>query len=572
MKIKNILVIGNGFDLAIKRKTSYEDFIKFACQITGFPNESISHSLCDDYAIYGKESFIDQYKLFQKNLVSEFIDFLVKKYNEQNNFRNLTEEKLKHLDKYYEYFQCEVSFQGREKTFNNLYNSFYGHGIQYPPDESFEESFIKDLEKRLQEGVKKSNPLHLNALLDIVETNSEFKKMASESNDEISLYYRDFFLKFKNPILDFILLKKDYLDNWSSLEQHISHLINGFVELKEKIEELEKEYTKLFIDNLLTNNELETLIKEIGKHFSFLPNSTHINFLIRDIGYTFHSNLKPNSSYQSSQSTPNNLTAAFEEYHKKLVEALNSFAFLLELYLTYLDKIEDKSKFEVPKILSSFEQIDNILTFNYTDTAQQLYNVSNDNIHYIHGKLNFAKDTIETTNLVLGIEDTDHDIIDNDLIDFQKTFQRIVKKTGSKYRSFFNFNISDELVRVIIYGHSLDVLDQEIFKEIFKVLDNVSNNSKNQVHMEIIILYFGKTELQATMDLKSKVRNLSTILGKDKLIELTANNLVHFIDSSKTEEFKQIAQESKNRAKHTNIFTYTFFKNTKIIFSKLFNL
>ena len=81
MEIKNILVIGNGFDLAIKRKTSYEDFIKFACQITGFPNESISHSLCDNYTLYGKESFIDQYELFQKNLVLEFINFFYKKHN-----------------------------------------------------------------------------------------------------------------------------------------------------------------------------------------------------------------------------------------------------------------------------------------------------------------------------------------------------------------------------------------------------------------------------------------------------------------------------------------------------------
>ena len=38
MKEKNILIIGNGFDLALKRKTKYEDFIKFACQIVGFPD------------------------------------------------------------------------------------------------------------------------------------------------------------------------------------------------------------------------------------------------------------------------------------------------------------------------------------------------------------------------------------------------------------------------------------------------------------------------------------------------------------------------------------------------------
>lgn len=252
--------------------------------------------------------------------------------------------------------------------------------------------------------------------------------MASKSDYIISLSYYEFFLKFKNPILDFILLNRDSLDNWSSLEQHISHLINGFVELKGKIEELEEEYTKLFIDNYLTDNELKTLTKEIEKHFSFLPNSTHINFLIKDIGYTFHPNLRPNSNYQPPQPMHSNLTTAFEEYHSKLVKALNSFTFLLELYLTYLDKIEDESKFEIPKILSPFEQVDDILTFNYTDTAQQLYNIPDNNIHYIHGKLNFTKDTIETSNLVLGIEDIDHNIIDDDLIDFQKTFQRIVKK------------------------------------------------------------------------------------------------------------------------------------------------
>lgn len=93
--------------------------------------------------------------------------------------------------------------------------------------------------------------------------------MASKSDYIISLSYYEFFLKFKNPILDFILLNRDSLDNWSSLEQHISHLINGFVELKGKIEELEEEYTKLFIDNYLTDNELKTLTKEIEKHFSF---------------------------------------------------------------------------------------------------------------------------------------------------------------------------------------------------------------------------------------------------------------------------------------------------------------
>ena len=162
---------------------------------------------------------------------------------------------------------------------------------------------------------------------------------------------------------------------------------------------------------------------------------------------------------------------------------------------------------------------------------------------------------IETTNLVLGIEDTNHNIIDDDLIDFQKTFQRIVKKTGSKYRSFFDFNKYNKLIRVIIYGHSLDVLDQEIFKKIFGELDNITS-LPFPLRMEIIILHYGNTEIQSTIDLKSKVRNLSAILGKDKLIELTANNLVHFIDASKREEVIKIIHESKERTPNEYISNY----------------
>ncbi|MCI7517168.1 MAG: hypothetical protein MSE70_09070 [Streptococcus sp.] len=90
-------------------------------------------------------------------------------------------------------------------------------------------------------------------------------------------------------------------------------------------------------------------------------------------------------------------------------------------------------------------------------------------------------------------------------------------------------------------GEKPEVVTPEAYLSLF------TNTSSSPLRMEIIILHYGKTEIQSTIDLKSKVRNLSAILGKDKLIKLTANNLVHFIDASKLDEIETIIYESKKR-------------------------
>ena len=59
------------------------------------------------------------------------------------------------------------------------------------------------------------------------------------------------------------------------------------------------------------------------------------------------------------------------------------------------------------------------------------------------------------------------------------------------------------------------------------------------------LLYFGND------DLKSKVRNLSTFLGKDTLVNLSSENYIHFIDISNYEksvdeinfEYKRLIKE-----------------------------
>lgn len=39
MKENNILILGNGFDISLRRQTSYEDFIRFTSQIIGYHND-----------------------------------------------------------------------------------------------------------------------------------------------------------------------------------------------------------------------------------------------------------------------------------------------------------------------------------------------------------------------------------------------------------------------------------------------------------------------------------------------------------------------------------------------------
>ena len=127
------------------------------------------------------------------------------------------------------------------------------------------------------------------------------------------------------------------------------------------------------------------------------------------------------------------------------------------------------------------------------------------------------------------------------IITIKRYYKRIIKKTGFKYKKFIdpsslkNFDIC----RIIIFGHSLDILDKEIF------LDFFNKDLQKATKVEFFVLYFGND------DLKSKVRNLSTFLGKDTLVNLSSENYIHFIDISNYEksvdeinfEYKRLIKE-----------------------------
>lgn len=198
---------------------------------------------------------------------------------------------------------------------------------------------------------------------------------------------------------------------------------------------------------------------------------------------------------------------------RKLLNDLNRLIRCLEIYLCqYVNRMDVSNK-----KLELFNTIrfDDVLSFNYTNTFERLYGTSNIKYHYIHGKADIAH-TVENCNMILGIDEylrNDEKDSDNEFIEFKKFFQRIYKGTGAEYKSWVH-RIEDlkcsapkahnEPDEIYILGHSLDVTDKDVFRELLM-------NPYTKIH----IIYHDQKALA------DKIANLVKVIGQDKLIAYT---------------------------------------------------
>lgn len=203
---------------------------------------------------------------------------------------------------------------------------------------------------------------------------------------------------------------------------------------------------------------------------------------------------------------------------KKLLIDLKRLIRCLEIYICqYINNIDlSGKKIEMIKSL----KVDFVLSFNYTNTFQRLYENLNSNIkyHYIHGKADISH-TIDDCNMILGIDEYlegDEKNSDNEFIEFKKFFQRIYKGTGADYKKWINRgneikekmpSIRYDLDEIYILGHSLDVTDKDVLKELLL-------NQYTRIH----IIYHDQKALA------DKIINLVKVIGQDKLIECTYTN------------------------------------------------
>ena len=246
---------------------------------------------------------------------------------------------------------------------------------------------------------------------------------------------------------------------------------------------------------------------------------------------------------------------------ERMLNDLNRLIRCLEIYLDCY--INHSSVKELSPDIADLN-IDKVLSFNYTNTYARIYdNSKNNNIEYdyIHGKADIEPEhDMKTNDMVLGIDEylpDDRKNKDLDFIAFKKFYQRIYKQTGCKYKEWVGeiikgadydkldalkyrleyeenikkgldgyahtakqklMELKEQRVKhnLYIFGHSLDVTDKDILKELI-LNDNVHTT-----------IFYHSKELKA-----QQISNLVKEIGQDELIRRSGEKTIEFTPQQK---------------------------------------
>lgn len=336
-------------------------------------------------------------------------------------------------------------------------------------------------------------------------------------------------------------------ENWIDFESEISRII------------------KIIDNDIHRNGGLEAVVRNISEDFFasyFLDNLDERIQERRDELFKKYENIPvgEQSRYVEQYEEAHPILPLKEEITygdliRILEDDLNKLIRALEIYICeYVEKIDiiEKSP-DIDK-----EEIDFILSFNYTHIFSKLYSVSSqskkevaDPFDYLHGEAKI-NNTVEINNMVLGIDEylpKKRRNRETEFIAFKKFYQRIYKQTGSEYKRWVEIiknkmqEIDDKIKnqypvqipynkipnkcrnQLFIFGHSLDITDKDILREMI-LNDNVYTT----------IYYPDKKELGR------KIANLVKVIGQDELIRRTGGN---------TKTIKFVPQKPMEKIKHS---------------------
>lgn len=331
----------------------------------------------------------------------------------------------------------------------------------------------------------------------------EFLKV---KNIRIEKYKDNLYLKFINEN------KATLGDNWSNLEIMISQLADAIMYFKENND---------LIFKVATTGQTGLLEEKLLQEKNY-RSKLYIADTFLSIFYE-----KGWGSLERE--------VALEKLNNVFIRQLELLIELLEIYLSYLDYLDFEVRNiqrnptaldEVPNLFNTY-----VLNFNYTNTSGHLFGTSEEKTHFIHGRIDLERTFSRINTMVFGIEDKENDV-NSDLIPYQKYYQRVVKETGNKFEEFFrqtlqfpdnDFESYITSKNIIIYGHSVDSLDKEIFQKCFSLAEN------GEYPYRFIFTYVDEPAK------RSIIKNLAIILGKEKLIELTGKRNVVFVKSDDNE-------------------------------------
>lgn len=492
---ENILILGNGFDLAMERKTSYGDFLKFSRSVSVLKNYVLKDT--NDYSV---ENVNQNY---QRIIISVS--------------KALDELKSELSDKEYE----KILSLSNNKKFYLMSDYLYYEGQNSLSIDILDYSLFNDsiANTILSKGVVTvKNSVKTSQLYFDVELIAEILSNVEKKDFEWLFRLPD------NIYIRFLEENKDKLGkNWSNIEHAISSLAEAIVEIKHNASIL----TDVLAEEYITQRNFK--LDRVKSNFSDSVNHLAICCVL-DL-------LKSKSFFQSSKLSVLHL---LDTINKIMISELEKITDYLEFYLTYLDKVD----FEIQKIrpastaLDVIHNIENskVITFNYTNTASEMLGVTEENTHFIHGRCHFNRADDDINTMVFGIEDKEAEAenINQDLIPYQKFYQRAVKETGNFYEKFWSsshdggdFYSQSTALNIVVFGHSVDPLDKEIFKKCFELSEFKGWDYR------FIFTYYNLDAKRAI------VKNLAIILGKSELVRLTGEERIKFVQSNNTEQMRK---------------------------------
>lgn len=263
--------------------------------------------------------------------------------------------------------------------------------------------------------------------------------------------------------------------NWIDFESEIQEIIKVF----------DKRFHDLYEPFVILSQEKKTLSSKIRLFYSKL------NF----------------SKYNAQKGRIKDYRPTCLDFIEKTYQDLEALIRCLEIYL---DDCVVKGQVACYSPDIQELKIDSVLSFNYTSTPKCIY-PSLTNTHYIHGRAKSDRPATEN-NMVLGVneywDDHERDFRTN-FNCYKKFVQRIIKETGFNYKIFINYILTERRIErsyrnnhVYIFGHSLDVTDGDILREVIRTPD-----------VDTTIFYRNKQQ-QA-----NQIANLSKVLGQDELLK-----------------------------------------------------
>lgn len=292
---------------------------------------------------------------------------------------------------------------------------------------------------------------HKEAYDEITVDQEKIKKIISLSQDNI---WFDYFLSVYNKEL-----------GWIDFEREISKVLYAF-----------EEFFLCYGNVQGITFPKDEIYKFIIKSFDFFYEYT--DSILSTSG--FYPGLKTNAicqEYQLEEPYGSKLMIINKsKIIDKLYDELLSLSEMLRLYLEVFVNSTTNIILEkglVPKT-SLFKNDPAVITFNYTNTFEMLY--SGTKVYHLHGNI--------SDKIILGVNPDKNDEFDSendvhtDFLRFKKYYQRVFNETDVGY--LICIKKANEILEtnsknwLVVAGHSLDITDEDIIKEVFSVSDEIT--------------------------------------------------------------------------------------------------